>query len=161
MLGLNLNRSGFGKSNYGASTEIFDFNSSRRFAHVVDGTSNTIFLGEATTYNAVAKDSTLGTGDGRCGGLTCDFQGKLWMGIRTDWGDTLVFIYSSTVGFYGINGTNSTSWNPQGHIVSSVHVGGAHVLFGDGRVRFLSENINALTYQALGSRDKGDEIGEY
>jgi prepilin-type N-terminal cleavage/methylation domain-containing protein len=37
----------------------------------------------------------------------------------------------------------------------SRHVGGAHMLMGDGAVRFLSENIDMFTYSRLGSKADG------
>ena len=43
----------------------------------------------------------------------------------------------------------------------SMHVGGAHFLLVDGSVRFISQNINYATYQNLGSRNDGNNIGEY
>ena len=43
----------------------------------------------------------------------------------------------------------------------SVHVGGAHFLLCDGSVHFLSENIDMVTYQALGERRDGRPIGEF
>lgn len=38
---------------------------------------------------------------------------------------------------------------------SSQHVGGAQFLMGDGAVKFISENIDFITYQAVASRDEG------
>ncbi len=43
----------------------------------------------------------------------------------------------------------------------SAHKGGAQLIFCDGSVHFISENIDKGTYQALGSRDSGDIPGEY
>lgn len=43
----------------------------------------------------------------------------------------------------------------------SRHVGGAHFLFGDGRVRFISENIDPTILKALSTPNKGDAIGDY
>ncbi|MBI1311844.1 DUF1559 domain-containing protein, partial [bacterium] len=43
----------------------------------------------------------------------------------------------------------------------SMHAGGVHSLMGDGSVRFLNDNINWTTYQYLGSRNDGGEIGEF
>lgn len=43
----------------------------------------------------------------------------------------------------------------------SKHAGGAHFLFCDGTVRFISQNIGYDTYQRLGSRKDGKPIGEY
>ena len=43
----------------------------------------------------------------------------------------------------------------------SRHTGGAQFLLGDGTVRFISENIDYLTYQRLGNRSDGQVIGEF
>lgn len=43
----------------------------------------------------------------------------------------------------------------------SRHVGGAHFVLGDGSVRFLSQNIDYLTYQKLGNRADGQPIGDF
>jgi hypothetical protein len=40
--------------------------------------------------------------------------------------------------------------------IYSFHVGGAHVVMGDGSVRFISENISALILVALITRDGGE-----
>jgi hypothetical protein len=62
-----------------------------------------------------------------------------------------------------------TPWsvnNPQGKLgewgtVGSVHVGGMHVLLGDGTVRFISENIDNSTRQRLGYIADGNPVGEF
>ncbi len=43
----------------------------------------------------------------------------------------------------------------------SRHTGGGHFLMGDGRVIFLSNNIDYITYQRLGDRRDGGVVGEY
>lgn len=43
----------------------------------------------------------------------------------------------------------------------SEHAGGAQFLFGDGSVKFLSENIDHRTYQRLGGRADGEPIGDF
>jgi len=43
----------------------------------------------------------------------------------------------------------------------SKHTGGVHTLMCDGAVRFISENIDWTTYQALGGRNGGTEIGDF
>ena len=45
--------------------------------------------------------------------------------------------------------------------ISSKHVGGAHVLFADGSVRFLSNNTSPLVIQALITRDGQETVGEF
>ncbi len=43
----------------------------------------------------------------------------------------------------------------------SRHTGGVHALFCDGHVQFVNDNINASTWQALGSRGLGEVVGEF
>ena len=44
---------------------------------------------------------------------------------------------------------------------SSQHTGDAHHLTGDGAVRFISENLNVVVYDALVSRNGGEVVGEF
>ncbi len=44
---------------------------------------------------------------------------------------------------------------------SSQHSGGAHHLMGDGAVRFISENLDVVVYDALVSRNGGEVVGEF
>jgi prepilin-type N-terminal cleavage/methylation domain-containing protein len=44
---------------------------------------------------------------------------------------------------------------------NSRHVGGAHFLLGDGAVRYVSESIQAKTYQNLANRNDGDFISDF
>jgi hypothetical protein len=43
----------------------------------------------------------------------------------------------------------------------SFHTGGMQVLMGDGRVRFLSENLDKATFRALIGKNEGEVIGEF
>ena len=43
----------------------------------------------------------------------------------------------------------------------SKHTGGVHAVLCDGAVRFISENIDWTTYQALGGRNDGTEVGDF
>jgi prepilin-type N-terminal cleavage/methylation domain-containing protein len=43
----------------------------------------------------------------------------------------------------------------------SPHTGGVHVVLGDGAVRFVSDNISNLTWNALGTRASDDTVGEF
>lgn len=45
--------------------------------------------------------------------------------------------------------------------LSSSHVGGAHVLLADGSVRYISQNINGATLQALATRNGSEVITEF
>ncbi|APZ90504.1 DUF1559 domain-containing protein [Fuerstiella marisgermanici] len=44
---------------------------------------------------------------------------------------------------------------------SSRHFGGVNVALCDGSVRFVSENIDRVTWRAVGTRSEGEVIGEY
>ena len=44
---------------------------------------------------------------------------------------------------------------------SSHHVGGTHFVMGDGHVRFVSENIDGILYQSLGTLRGGEVVGEF
>ena len=43
----------------------------------------------------------------------------------------------------------------------SQHSGGVHALFVDGHVKFISNSINLATWQALGSRNGNEVVGEF
>ena len=45
--------------------------------------------------------------------------------------------------------------------VRSYHPGGVNLGLADGSVRFVSENMDPVVFQALGSRDGGERIGEF
>ena len=48
-----------------------------------------------------------------------------------------------------------------GQGVSSSHTGGAHVVFGDGSVRFVSEHTDPRTLRRLMQRNDGEDVGEF
>lgn len=53
--------------------------------------------------------------------------------------------------------------DPVGHFddFSSQHTGGAHFVLGDGSVTFIAETIDSSTYQALGTINKNEILGEF
>ncbi|HUQ70909.1 MAG TPA: DUF1559 domain-containing protein [Planctomycetaceae bacterium] len=54
-------------------------------------------------------------------------------------------------------------WDRLSHNVAarSRHTGGVHILLCDGSVRFVSENVDLVTWQRLGSRAGGEVLGEF
>jgi prepilin-type N-terminal cleavage/methylation domain-containing protein/prepilin-type processing-associated H-X9-DG protein len=110
-----------------------------RIEDAVDGSSSTIFFGEVLP---------------QCG----NHHGQGW--VRTNNGQGL----TSTI--YPINYDTCNTALTSGCAARcnwitelafrSRHVGGAHFLFGDGAVRFVTENLDHETYQRLGS--KGDML---
>ena len=179
MDGLNADRSNFGKSNYlaiagtsaiqtnpsgqplGAKNGMFFENSSRSLRDVTDGTTNTLFISERTTQNDPE-------GSTQCGGVRCNWAGGLWIGPRViqssaTWHTCLRLLDTTNVGggspTYGL-GTSTATW---GHdwIAKGCHTGGMQVAMGDGSVRFISENINLQTYEALHTPGQGEVVGEF
>jgi prepilin-type processing-associated H-X9-DG protein len=59
--------------------------------------------------------------------------------------------------FQGVNAPVGCRFSAAAKGFVSMHPGGASFLFLDGSVRFLKNNINLVTYCALGSR-KGNEV---
>ncbi|QDU06985.1 DUF1559 domain-containing protein [Gimesia aquarii] len=169
MEGINKDMNNFGKSNYicSASTSannrqgVMFANSTTRMKTVTDGTTNTIFLLERTTED----DGSTST---NCGGSPCTWRGALWIGPRLS-GSTVAWhpgVSSLDVtnsgganATYLINGSSAT-WG-SAWIASSSHEGGIHITLGDGSVRFLSENIDRLTYLALVTPNKKEVVGEF
>jgi prepilin-type processing-associated H-X9-DG protein len=88
-----------------------------------------------------------------------EMRGRAWawsfMGVGTPYNHTMLpneppcHSYESDWG-----GSNLMS-------ASSFHIGGVHVLLADGSVRFVSENINADTWWALGTRADGESVDQF
>ena len=109
--------------------------SSTRIAHVLDGTSQTLFYGERGLPN------DLGWGWVLCGGSECEQYLSLQNGIIAPHD---MPTSSQTVSQFW-------SWHP----------GGVYFLFVDGNVRFLSLNISYNTLTALSTKSAKDLPGEY
>ena len=65
--------------------------------------------------------------------------------------------------YNGLGGTVCNDWSTWQVSMGfkSSHTGGAFFVMGDGSVKFLSENIDYRTFQALGDRRDGQVIGEF
>lgn len=130
-------------------------NSRIRVADVSDGLSSTVFLGEhssilsdKTWYGTVPYAATCpkGTWPSDCNSAGC------LVGVHSgpDTHDHPQVI---------IHAPN----HPFGHTdeMYSEHVGGAHILLGDGSVRFISEFIDGFVWVGLSTRNGSEVIGEF
>jgi prepilin-type N-terminal cleavage/methylation domain-containing protein/prepilin-type processing-associated H-X9-DG protein len=143
---------------YGAAGNgLFYRNSKYRMADVTDGTSNTIFVGERSGDHSPSTWTGAVTA-GRC---------PAWMAGQepnspppgpaydnADFAEAFVLAHCNAT---HVPSTDFPIFDPDTFF--SVHTGrGANFLFGDGSVHFLTNTINPITYQALGTI-AGGEVG--
>ncbi|MBI3862954.1 MAG: DUF1559 domain-containing protein [Planctomycetia bacterium] len=133
---------------------VMFLNSSVRYRDIADGSSNTIFVGEHSDVDplgwASGTRSTLRNGGAFTGGLA-GFRGGATPKPGT-----------GTVA--GLPGANAPANGAERAVLEvggfgSVHAGGAHFVFGDSSVRFISENINPQVFQNLANRHDGELPG--
>jgi hypothetical protein len=172
MGGRNTERSSFGKSNYLVSAAtvapgdskkdgMFYADSSLRFRDIIDGSSNTLFVSERMTQD----DPSVMT---NCGGIHCSWAGGIWIGPRISTASSTWYCGLSSTDVENVGGGSATylihgssaTWG-SGWIASSTHTGGIQVLMGDGAVRFLSENLDRLTYRNLVTPKGGELVAEF
>ncbi len=141
---------------------VFAWNWSAKMRDITDGSSNTIMVGERATAGIRLSQP---------GGAA------VWAGITT--ADNISFSPSlpsdradgiMALGYLQINPPTSAN-----HGFSSQHTGGAQFLFGDGSVKFLSENMHSYisdvtacadasawgVFQTLCSPKDGQVVGEF
>ncbi len=139
-----------------------------RMGDITDGTTNTMMVGEQS-------DWCVETATGQKRIAIHAWPHSMWMGAANtsdrQFNTATVRYrpgYKQAEGGHNFNacGTsglmtgvcgNSGSNNP----IQSAHVGGVHVLLGDGSVRFVSENLDMTTWLRLATRDDGLTLGEF
>ena len=124
-----------------------------RIAQVTDGMSNTIHAGEILPN---CHDHLQG------GLLYANSLNAAHAGVVTPINDftSCYGALPNQIRWPGCEGFMAHNWNISWGFKSR-HVGGAQLLFGDGRVQFVSENIDRATYQRLGAPQDGQPVGEF
>jgi prepilin-type N-terminal cleavage/methylation domain-containing protein/prepilin-type processing-associated H-X9-DG protein len=130
-----------------------------RLALVTDGTSNTVFVGEVTasySVNATNLNSEVfpawAGGPGNNPGANPTNNAGDACGSLPALGSVFRFMDGS----FPLQSPASVAASDNSF--GSMHSGGGNFLFVDGSVHFLSANIDANTYQALGTRSGGETL---
>ncbi|MCA8985460.1 MAG: DUF1559 domain-containing protein [Planctomycetaceae bacterium] len=136
---------------------MFFWNSSIRMRDLIDGSSNTVAIGEAPT------DVTR-TFPGSGGNEILDHFGIGSPDIDGDGNprrDFSEFLGSMGVEFNLIFRPNGLDGDMMTLSYGSYHKGGGHFALADGSVRFISENLDSTVRMALGTRNGGEVLGEF
>lgn len=122
---------------------VFFLNSAIKYRKIIDGATNTFFVGEKHGHEPELgwMSGTRATLRNTGAGLNTSPVAQLRYGLAEE---QTLFDATTDVGGFG-------SW----------HTGGGHFVLGDGSVRFVSENIDLTLYQNLGNRRDMEPIGEF
>jgi len=124
-----------------------------RIGDVIDGTSNTIHIGEMLpSCNDHGNNGASFWNYNNCGNWHAHTLVPINNFNTCPWA-TPVQITNSAC-------TNSNNWNWSWGFRSQ-HSGGAQFVFADGSVHFLAASINAGTYQALGGKADNKSVGDF
>ena len=128
------------------------------FQDIRDGSTNTILLGEQSDW-CIADD-------GSRRNCRSDYNHSFAMGATPINNEDDRWFNTTTVRYP----INHKAWNSTGvgdqyygcnRPLQSAHPGGAHVVLGDGSVRFLSESLDLQTLFDLCNRDDGNVLGSF
>ena len=151
---------------------LFTGNFPRRFAEATDGTSNTMMCGEQSDWVAGQKNNFR---------IAFEDSGP-WMGVKSNRIPNGDGTWSASGG-HDANGLNTDmrsyamttlrdAPNPRGTAsymgnvncntpLTSAHPNGVQIVLADGSVRYVTNNIDLVTYKNLADRDDGNSIGDF
>ncbi len=134
-------------------------NVTNTIANILDGTSNTIMLGECAGREDVWRKRVMTKLD-----YVANYRAR---GGAWSTNDNVYTIGQRVTSNYG-SGTSAIPGNLQinnsneyGHIFYSFHDGGANFVFADGSVRFLGERMDLKLLASLVTRAGGEPVGEF
>lgn len=125
-----------------------------KIANIIDGTSNTLLIAETREQKSSVWI------DGTSAAVCARWFSLNPASVPPFSGNTASINYNPYFDYTAVDPTEAGSIKSE-YGPSSQHTGGAQHLLGDGSVRMISENINALTYDALVTRSSGDVPGEF
>lgn len=145
----------------------FFVNSNIKMRDFRDGSSNTMLIGEQSGQGRDASGSSVD--------IRSSHNNGAWMGnsyaetpngTPTTWtANNAQRCYNETTIRYSVGHQLRDSATMSGDRcnspIQSAHTGGAHILLGDGSVRFISNSLELVTEKNLADRDDGNPIGEF
>jgi prepilin-type N-terminal cleavage/methylation domain-containing protein/prepilin-type processing-associated H-X9-DG protein len=131
---------------------VFSRNAAFRLADILDGTSNTIMMGERSYYDPVfdrcgPETGTTTTKMANWGWVWFGAEGNAFLGT----GVPINFRIQNCAQF-----TDPLRYDDRINAFGSMHPGGATFALADGSVRFIADTIDPLTFNAMGSRAGGE-----
>ena len=128
-----------------------------KFRDILDGTSNTLMITEASTDPNFVKDGQ---------GMDVWYMGSPQIDrCRCDGGtggtEFSEFVSSAVAQINARFVAPTTHGRLMELAIGSYHVGGVQVGLCDGSVRFLSENLDQGVHEALSTRSDGEIVGEF
>lgn len=157
-----------GKSN---GSTIMYANSNTRFGDILDGTSNVMMISECIIGEPYENDQSYGSPDvltcaknkyyGGSTTTTSSSRGATWFTMYSDRGPT--FAYTTTLPPNSLRDVKACSWSLSNYNADaqSQHRGGVQIVLADGGVRFISDSVYLPTWQQLGSKSDGVNLGSY
>ncbi len=143
---------------------VFMLNSKYKLTDITDGTTNTVFVSELIKVpGSIPTTAQVNPGGNDWRGVMHYSEGPLYQHNYTPNSlvpDQVRQGMCVSIPEAPCLGT-TTSWNPKLIVFTSRsrHAGGVNVLMGDASVRFASNNISLVTWQALSSPQKGEILG--
>jgi len=142
---------------------MFGNNGAARIADLTDGTSNTIAIGEGSggKYKTAVQYGPWGLA-----GTHTAIHGRVWQDGTN---------HNAVVNATSFTAANARDWAPNAAYGGAVttprksyawafnsqHTGGVQFLLADGSVRFISENVDYLTFLRLNYIQDGGTLGEF
>ena len=138
----------------GSADGVFNQNQRFGFGEIVDGTSNTLLLGERKYFDPIHD---------ALGNSKIQDWGWVWFGASADCflGTSTPINWMLPVNFTGPCGSNLQLCEDRYNAYGSMHPGGAQFALSDGSVRFIAQTISPVTFIGLGSRAGGETLGEF